>query len=400
MRGYFYSVKPGMGQIPLTLNACTSAFYQPILVSEFLRDEATFKNRDERLAALRNLGVQLTYEPKRKDGKPRSKAATIASRMKNIMNGGKPCSVQTFTLEKGGDVTVKDHFEKTYGRKLQYPNSPAFNCGTHEKAMWYPPETLQILPYQLYKGKVPESTTNDMINAACQHPADTRALIEHEGLPLLGCRNGTGFVPACPVVLIDPRMLKVQAAELPLPTVTYGGTASKNRAAVKDGKWNPVGCRFVHLGSIKLKLYVIVVPEKSNMNGVYELTREDFARHARTYGMEGHIVVGGTYCSVFTRPEVAERVFDEAKAEGANFVFLIVEEKKNVPAYSILKDLADRQYGMQSLCAIHKLDKEGRSFGDQQWGNLMMKVNLKAGGTNHVNPDVSKLLANTLVLGA
>ncbi|KAH9866106.1 hypothetical protein J1614_008670 [Plenodomus biglobosus] len=402
MRGYFYSIRPGMGQILLNLNACTSAFYQPILVSQFLSDNKTFKSVHECMALLQNVRIHLTYDPKHSGKQPRSNSATIEARIRTIVGHGGSCSRQTFTLKEGGDVTIMNYFEQTYKTRLQFPDLPAINCGTRERAMWYPPEKLQILPYQLLKGKLPEMLLSGMLDVACHHPADTRALIEHEGLLLMGCRDGKGFAPlsACPSIHIDPRMLKVPAAELALPTVTYGGGTSNSRAAVKDGKWNLAGRVFVHYGPVKLIVYIILAPDGPPFPpNALKLVAEGFMQNARTYGMAGHTVVGGTTCTVFTDNGIAQRVLDDAKSKGANFIFLVLG-KKNVPVYSLLKDLVDRRYGMHSQCVVYKTEKNsGRPFGDQQWGNLMMKVNLKAGGTNHVNPDVSKLMADTLVLG-
>lgn len=118
MRGYFYSIKPAMGQILLNLNACTSAFYQPILVSQFLTDDNTIKNQSERLSVLKGLRVHLTYEPKHTCKEPRSRAATVEASMKTVAGGGRACSQQTFKLQ-GRDgkpdeyPTVQAHFQKS-----------------------------------------------------------------------------------------------------------------------------------------------------------------------------------------------------------------------------------------------------------------------------------------------
>jgi eukaryotic translation initiation factor 2C len=40
---------------------------------------------------------------------------------------------------------------------------PAINCGTSDRPMWCLPETLQILPYQIFNGKVPSTLTSNMI---------------------------------------------------------------------------------------------------------------------------------------------------------------------------------------------------------------------------------------------
>jgi eukaryotic translation initiation factor 2C len=73
------------------------------------------------------------------------------------------------------------------------PNMPAINCGTDEFPMWYLPETLQILPYQIYKRRVPDALTADMLEIANHHPEETRALLEHEGLRMLGLIPGAGL---------------------------------------------------------------------------------------------------------------------------------------------------------------------------------------------------------------
>lgn len=106
-----------MGQILLTLNACTSAFYQPILVSQFFNDN-TFKSTKDRAFALQNVQVHLTYDPKHNGKGPRSKAAEIAARMKAIVSHGRPCKDQTFIL-RGKDgkpdetMTVQQHFQRS-----------------------------------------------------------------------------------------------------------------------------------------------------------------------------------------------------------------------------------------------------------------------------------------------
>ena len=55
--------------------------------------------------------------------------------------------------------------------------------------VWFPQEFLRIVPFQIYGAQVPEHLTSAMINEACRDPAQSRMLIETEGLQSLG------FVP-------------------------------------------------------------------------------------------------------------------------------------------------------------------------------------------------------------
>ncbi|CAO2651958.1 Nn.00g002410.m01.CDS01 [Neocucurbitaria sp. VM-36] len=415
MRGYSYSIRPGMGQILLNLNACTSAFYHPILVSKFLLDNNSISGQDERLSALQGVRVHLTYDPKHSDKDSNSRPATIKTYMKTIEGHSKfPCSNQTFPLQggrPGGTITVQDHFQRTYNITLRHPYLPAINCGTEKKPLWYPPEVLGILPYQIYRRKVPDSLTKGMLEIACRPPQDTRVLIEHEGLRKLGLSPSGGFAPfsPCPPIQIDPRMLQVPAATLPYPTPNYGNGIVdwSNSRTAKDAKWNLIGRKFLRsTPQASFNVFMIVVPctqdkdrTKLQSTRIQQVWR-DFLRAAQDIYATGKFTfVGNCICPVFAQPGKAHDVMAGAKAKGANF-FVLLLEKKSVAAYSIFKHLADCTFGVHSLCTVYKEDKTGRPFGDQYWGNVMMKVNLKAGGINHTVSQVAEVMKDTLVLGA
>lgn len=96
-----------------------------------------------------------------------------------------------------------------------------------------------------------------------------------------------------------------------------------------------------------------------------------------TYATATFQFVGNVIAPNFDRN--ARDSMEKAKAKGANFVMLFLE-KANTPAYSTFKDLADRTYGMQSICVVWN---EKRGFTLHYQGNIAMKINLKAGGINH-----------------
>lgn len=87
-------------------------------MSEFLNDSTTFRNPQERLAMLRGLRVQLTYEPVHVGKETRSRAALIDARMKTIPGTGLPVCDQKFKLQgQNGnpeiEVTVQAYLEKS-----------------------------------------------------------------------------------------------------------------------------------------------------------------------------------------------------------------------------------------------------------------------------------------------
>lgn len=68
------------------------------------------------------------------------------------------------------------------------------NVGTWDQPVWFAPEHLRILPYQIYKRPVPDHLTRGMLDVACQPPERSKALIQMEGLKNLGVDVATGLV--------------------------------------------------------------------------------------------------------------------------------------------------------------------------------------------------------------
>jgi len=105
--------------------------------------------------------------------------------------------------------------------------------------------------------------------------------------------------------------------------------------------------------------------------------------------------------------------FKAAKAKGANFIVLILP-KKNIPAHSTFEDLADRKYGLHSLCLTEAPNWKEASFNQkgiqvdsglkrslaQYFANVSMKINLKGNGINHEIQALKSTFSNTMVLGA
>lgn len=194
IRGYLYTVKPGMGQLILNVNNCTSAFFRPNLVSQVLEDGATFRASKGRENVLKGLEVYVTYERKSKSG---TDLNAMQYRTGTIRGFGNRVDEQEFVIQSENGTqettTVKEYIEKTYNVKVGKPWLKAVNVGKRERPCWFAPEHLRILPYQIFARLVPEHLTKDMLHVACQPPRQTRALIER-GLSHMGVNPAEGFV--------------------------------------------------------------------------------------------------------------------------------------------------------------------------------------------------------------
>jgi eukaryotic translation initiation factor 2C len=105
---------------------------------------------------------------------------------------------------------------------------------------------------------------------------------------------------------------------------------------------------------------------------------------------------------LYTRDGVDTKI-TAAKFAGANLVVFLLR-KASTPFYANLKDLADRKYGIHSLCLIGKLAtmKKGDSAFTEYMINVIMKINLKLGGINQSVPELKQYLETNrvMVLGA
>lgn len=192
IRGYYFSTRTGMGKILLNLNAYTSAFFRPILLSDLMAKSDDFgKDYPSMLTGLR---VYIDYERGLTEEAKASSINDDQSRIKKICELGLSCDTQTFQLnqrDKHGNalpskkIAVQDYLKSEYQINLDKPKLKAVNLGSQLRPSWFPPEKLRIMPYQIYRRAIPTKLTRDMLVIACNGPEHNRRLIEGEGMDKL-----------------------------------------------------------------------------------------------------------------------------------------------------------------------------------------------------------------------
>tara|TARA_R110002003_G_scaffold138_10_gene12732 strand:+ start:10996 stop:12903 length:1908 start_codon:yes stop_codon:yes gene_type:complete len=113
LRGYSYTVKPGAGCILLNINAATSAFWRPTLLSTVFEDGFTFKEWDELYKALRGVRVYIIHDRgDPKDPETFARLNTDHARVKPIDGFGLPFNKQTFTVDgEDAPTNALKHFQ-------------------------------------------------------------------------------------------------------------------------------------------------------------------------------------------------------------------------------------------------------------------------------------------------
>lgn len=110
VRGYYYTVKPGMGNIILNFNLATSAFFRPIMVKEFMDDVRTFPYRQEE--HMRGLRVQITTARKKNPGDKTSPS----------QNDSRSKKITGLSKTKIGDLMFYPRLRKADGKYDKHPN--------------------------------------------------------------------------------------------------------------------------------------------------------------------------------------------------------------------------------------------------------------------------------------
>jgi hypothetical protein len=119
---------------------------------------------------------------------------------------------------------------------------------------------------------------------------------------------------------------------------------------------------------------------------------------SRRYRMDSKNVVRTDPDAALTtlRGKTLEERLQEAKPAGATLVILMLPSFDRYH-YTILKDLADRKFGLRSICIAKPAQFDERSA-KMYMTNIVQNINFKYGGVNSAVDGID--LSKTLILGA
>ena len=192
----------------------------------------------------------------------------------------------------------------------------------------------------------------------------------------------------------------VPSLRVPLPVIRYG-----NRDVGLEGKpkWNLVGNDFYHRNMRRAETIVLRdsnVRNQTLQDGKNALRDYAGPSQARITSYRVAEVVYSRNEAYTLNPQNRGQMTEALKSADDNGLVLLILDGKNQTAYANFKDLADRKYGIQSLCITRQT--LSRSNVGEIMGNIMMKVNLKMAGSNHTiqAKGLHDCMRDTLILGA
>ncbi|KAF7573426.1 eukaryotic translation initiation factor 2C 2 [Pyrenophora tritici-repentis] len=471
VRGYYMSIRSGSKSPLLNVNVATTAFLPPILVSEFLR---MFLNKRRYVETmLRGASVRLAYQ--RQEFKE-----TIEEGIS--MNGDLQCTkfFQQFGLEAGKQkfftilacdpdnrdsartvnhadtgTTILKYFEDM---RVEWPTKQGqdrydllcVNVGkrigsfnpekidledmqqhTLDGAQWIPACLLEILPYQPMTGQMSPDHTAAMMMHALHYPAENAALIDKEGLGLLGLKEEDGRVKSEYLISIpsnsvnstdeiqndlslelDNKLISLSAKKLSLPLLRYAKQSKSKNVSEYTASWNlqeavftnPKAFNDLHICKLQGSLQKL---QKSTPENILN----DFVLQLGTHGINVKVGYVGEQAQRETVEKVLKRWFPVCKVKDCTFFLL---REKDFDIYAKIKRDGDFS-GNHTICAVasrikDRNEQDNRRSGPrwQHFSNLALKMNMKLGGDNHWldENELEKVLGgkdkkqNTMILGA
>ncbi|KAF5931098.1 hypothetical protein HYC85_031971 [Camellia sinensis] len=166
-KGFYQSLRPTQMGLSLNIDMSARAFYEPILVSDFVakyfnvRDLTRPLSDQDRIKvkrALKGIRVELTH---REDGK-RYKISGVSAQ---------PTSQLTFARDDtDAKISVIQYFRERYHINLKFAFLPALQAGSDLKPVYLPMELCKIVEGQRYSKKLNEKQVTALLRATCQRP--------------------------------------------------------------------------------------------------------------------------------------------------------------------------------------------------------------------------------------
>ncbi|KAF7332070.1 Argonaute-like protein [Mycena kentingensis (nom. inval.)] len=404
-RGYFQSVRPGLGKMLINVDISPGTMYKAgsllSLCLEYvcktdpnaLAPTRGFPDR-ERLRLQRFIsGIRVITTHNGPNGEVQSPRV-----IKKLSSMG--ANRLSFTMREGQTMTVADYFASTQNKKLQFPDVICAEVGS---GALIPLELCIVTPGQLMRKQVPPEKTKEVLDFATKRPSDRLRSIKN-GLELLAYGQSE-YVRQFGMNVNSTGPLSVQARVLKPPTLRYGQGSRQPTIVPRDGAWNMVDKRFFK--PVSVDRWVVVVYEQQRRFN--EQAANDMISGLVRSCQDVGIKLAPTPFIFWENGQ--GRIADQLKAAGAtcaqkmkagpNLMVVVLPEGGN-DIYTAVKHFGDITMGVATQCL-----KSSKCFRakPQYYANVCLKINVKLGGINTVpDPSSVSVLTDphnpTIVMGA
>ena len=305
----------------------------------------------------------------------------------------------TFTTAENEKLSVSQYIRKAYGYALQRGDLPCVITNPKKNTL-VPIELLEVQHKQRVTKALNPIQTSNMIKVAATNPKKraegaeaAMRRVNHNNDPI--CR-GWG-------IKVDQKMITVPARILPTPTILYGN----GNEIPKAGQWNRNHSRRL-VRCAPINTWCVVNVSHARQNHCFEFVKELVS----VAGKMG-IVMNPQPHYVQTTDRHAEQELKNLQRQYQDRQFwvkgfplqllLVIKSRQDTELYNAIKRVADLEMGVASQCMLQK-HLRPRQY--TYYGNLLLKINSKLGGTNFASkrdsasPEVPFANRPHIILGA
>lgn len=294
-----------------------------------------------------------------------------------------PKHVEFWIAKEKRYTTVHKHFKDKYDMELG--DYPLFKFGSGETKSYFPAELVQIQEGQQAKLKLTGQETTNMLDFACRSPFSNATSLTQESHHRLGHDDD---ILGQFGVTVSKDLLTVHARVFTAPSVLYGIAPSKHNPKKMEptvtlprfGSWNMVGCKVAKPGIFTRWAYVTVEISGSRLT----VTPQKIDQMIAFWQDMGIKIESRPTMDTRTiqGAHQLEDLFNAAEQKDLELIIFVLTARDSGGIYNKIKTLGDCRFGIHTACMVHRQIHNPK--GDAMtFANLGLKINLKAGGTNH-----------------
>eukprot|EP01036_Dinobryon_divergens_P026494 gene26494-35157_t len=400
-RGYYASLKSCMAGMCLVVDMSVNCFLASGDMPELMYKACGYRDFDEfyrDCSSSRGLRPDTIAKISKvvKNAKVKTKHTRFWGKVKDV--GPRADDTNSAFDVEGKMMTVAQYFELKgksspviYGKylnkgKLRYPALPTINIGSNKKPVWIPAELVTVPGGQSRSQVLDGDMTAQMIRHAAVRPAERFEYItngdgaEKSGIATILRKDETAIAFGVNNTEIGP--MSVPAHILPQAKLRYAGDKVVDPGLA--GTWNidRPQMRFIKpppgAGRDGGYMYGIVIVGDGPPPGPWQDKIKEFSTALEQDGLKAGVklVKGGEPLPTNDRIENLTKCFEKMKNGGARIVLVVMLMDIS---YGAIK-LVSNKMGLSTQCLKWKnVDRAPRGF----QLNLLIKINIKLGGTNH-----------------
>lgn len=382
-RGFYQSLRPTQFGLSLNIDVSARAFYEPILVTEFVKKHFNYRDISKGLSERDCLKLKKSLRAVRVTPSYSSRSYRISGVTAQAL------SQLTFTLEdQQTRVSIVQYYREKYSIGLKHVALPALVSGNDSKPVYLPMELCTIVAGQRYTRKLNEKQVTNLLRATCQRPRDREANINQ--MVKRNNYNGEQLVNKEFGIQVRAEMALVDARVLPPPMLKYHESGRETKDTPRMGAWNMINKKMVNGAKVDFWAFVNFSRLREDFN--YRFC-DDLVNMCSSKGVEFHAEPLLPVQSA--HPAQIERVLRDIYKQSVQRLKEIGQSDKHLQlliiilpdvtgSYGPIKRICETELGIVSQCCQ---PKQAAKLSKQYLENLSLKINVKVGGRNTVLND-------------